>query len=102
MGWETRGSSGRYYTRSRRCEGRVVREYVGGGLAGECAATADIGLRVARRVARDARSEELKQIAELDAKVIALSEAVETAAKAALLIAGFHRHARGEWRRRRD
>jgi len=41
MGWEKRERGGLYYTRSRNVGGRVVREYVGGGILGHIAALHD-------------------------------------------------------------
>jgi len=41
MGWEKRARGGPYYTSSRKVGGRVVREYVGGGMLGHLAALQD-------------------------------------------------------------
>jgi hypothetical protein len=98
MGWD---KGGRYYTRSRRENGRVVREYVGGGLAGLLTAQLDAEER-ADRLAREAlaRAERLDLTA-LDAPLAELDDLADLLAEAALLAAGFHRYNRGEWRRRR-
>ena len=40
MAWETRGTR-TYYYRSRKISGRVVKEYIGGGLAGMLAERED-------------------------------------------------------------
>ena len=39
--WERRERGGLYYTRSRKEAGRMVREYIGGGVLGEVAALHD-------------------------------------------------------------
>ena len=49
MGRETRKRGGRYYTKSKRVKGRVVREYIGTGEVAEIIATLDAaGRRLAR------------------------------------------------------
>ena len=100
--WERRKRGGRYYTRSRKVNGRVVREYVGGGALGELAALMDTQERQRREEEAAAWREERERLEELADLVDELCEAVETVARATLLAAGFRQHNRGEWRRRRD
>jgi hypothetical protein len=101
VGWEARERGGRYYARSRRVDGRVVREYVGGGLLGELAAAADAAGR--RRRAEAAAA--LRAVRERDeAALAALADfgALLDGLAAALLVgAGYHQHNRGEWRKTR-
>ena len=101
MAWETRGGHGRYYTRSVRRDGAVEREYVGTGRAAEAVAAVDRERRAAQAAQREATRAALQRLAEADALVDALCAAAETAARAHLLLAGYHRHDRGPWRRRR-
>lgn len=101
MAWEERERGGRYYTRSRRVEGRVVRGYVGGGLAGELASEAD---RIEREQAESEKARqrrELERIEALVAPVLELDEAAGVIARAHLVASGYHRR-KGEWRRGRN
>lgn len=102
MAWERRdGCAGRYYTRSRKVNGRVVREYVGTGPVAEFSAAHDADER-ARRTAEAARARgERERLAREEEPVAALDAAVATLTKAALVLAGYHQHDRGEWRRRK-
>ena len=102
MAWERRGGTGRYYSRSLRRDGRVVRQYVGGGDVGETAAAADRDRRATRDAEREAMRLTLGRLAEVDRQVAVLCEAAETATRACLLLGGYQRHDRGQWRRKRD
>lgn len=78
---------------------RVVRQYVGAGKAGEAAAAIDRHRRMLQAAEREASAALLQHLAEQDASVVAFCDAVETVTRAFLLMAGFHRHDRGAWRR---
>jgi hypothetical protein len=100
--WERRERGGAYYTRSRREDGRVIREYVGGGALGAHAARKD-ALERQRREKQMARWRELQ--GELDAGEVPVNELsgfLDVLVRATLLAAGYHQHKRGEWRKRRE
>jgi hypothetical protein len=100
MAWETRRGR-RYYYQSRRVNGRVVKEYVGGGKLGEIAAWFDQQERDERdvraerdRAARDEDEALRRQVEDFDREVAAV-------VAAALVLAGYHRADRKRWRKRR-
>jgi hypothetical protein len=100
VGWVTRGGR-RYYYRSYRHEGRTKRQYLGSGPQAEQAAAAVAKAWAdradeAKRLAQDGRSYKeavvpLELFCRLTDKLVV----------AALADQGYHRHRRGEWRRRR-
>ena len=97
MGWD----KGRYYTKSRKVNGRVVREYIGTGEVAELAAQSDATNRADREAARKARRAEKSELDALDATLKELNDLADQLASAALVAADFHQHKRGEWRKRR-
>ncbi len=100
--WERRERGGFYYTRSRREGGRVVREYIGGGVLGELAAQLDAEIRRIREEEANTWREERKSMeALLDKPVEELCRAAEILSRAVFVAAGYHQHNRGEWRKRR-
>ena len=101
MAWEERKRGGRYYTRSRREGGRVIREYVGGGIVGELASETDRIRRERREAEQARRKRELERLEILAEPVLEVSEAAEVLARAHLIAAGCHRR-KGEYRRVRN
>ena len=100
--WERRERGSLYYTRSRKEGGRVVREYIGGGILGEIAALQDEYERRQREEEVAFCKEERQRLEGIIAPVDELCEAAEVLARAALVAAGYRRHNRGEWRKRRE
>lgn len=98
MGWD---KGGRYYTRSRRVNGRVFREYVGGGEVGRLVARVDARDRAKRLAARTRERAARAELARTDQPLLELGDLAGLLAHAALLAAGFHQHHRGEWRKTR-
>lgn len=98
MGFDKRG----YYYRARKVNGRVVREYVGTGEVARLAAMMDDVDRRQRENERSERKALQAEMQALDDAVERFDELAERLARAALQAAGFHRHKRGEWRRRRE
>jgi hypothetical protein len=101
VGWEIRERGGPYYTRSRRMEGRVVREYLGAGLVGRLSAEADRIKRERAEAEKVRHKRELKHLEALVSPAAELWEAAEVLVRAELLACGYHKH-KGEWRRERS
>jgi hypothetical protein len=97
VGWD----KGRYHTRSKKVNGRVVREYVGSGRVAELAARLDAIRREERLLARFERRMKRDELDEVDDKVQVLIDATDLLARAALTATGFRQHNRGEWRKPR-
>ena len=101
MGWETRRGQGRYYTRSRKVNGRIIREYVGTGLIGELASQQDAEERAQRLAERERLQHEAARWASAATPLTELSQLLDGLTAAALITAGYHQHHRGAWRKRR-
>lgn len=100
MGWETRRGR-RYYYTGRRQGGRVVKQYLGSGEFAEALAGIDDLDRQRRQLEADAKRAERDELQAIDDQVRTLGRLADALAHAALLLAGYHRHDRGEWRKRR-
>lgn len=96
-----RWDRGRYYTRSKKVNGRVVRQYVRAGRLGQLAAELDADKREERRLDALAQRQGKAELAALEADIEALIRATDLMARAALVATGFHQHKRGEWRKKR-
>jgi len=103
MAWESRKRGGRYYTRPRRVNGKVKREYIPLAVASFVAQT-DAMEREERAIEAEERRWEAEAreayARSLFAPLDALDAICEAAIAAELTAAGYYRHKR-EWRRRR-
>lgn len=100
MAWERR-RQGTYYYRTRKEQGRVIKEYVGTGPLAEIAAERDALARAARADEAEIQRRERAALLAIDAPLEVFTDSLETLTRACLLHAGFHRHHGGEWRKRR-
>jgi len=102
MPWESRATSQhRYYTKTLRCDGRVVRKYLGRGPAAQQAAEID---ELRRQLREQERVDRLAQAAAWDQEVaplLALNDVADALMDSALLAAGYHRPDRQAWKKRR-
>ena len=101
MAWERRAGGGLYYVRKRRVNGRVVSEYVGTGLAAVLVAELDAEERAEREARREALRATQTEWENDDARVEEACQTTTIMTKLALVLAGYHQHHRGEWRKRR-
>jgi hypothetical protein len=100
MAWESRGNQ-RYFYRSKRVGDRVVKEYVGPGLAGSHFEALHEVRQAQKAVEREAIQADMDAVALLEAAFNPLDEFATAVAETALLAAGYHRPKRGPWRKRR-
>jgi len=100
MGWERRGAV-TYYYRKRRIGGRVVSEYVGGGVVGEAVALQDKSDRLERAKQRKADRQASEEMRTLDRQADEVAELIRALTRGVLLATGHHTHG-GQWRKRRD
>ena len=100
MGWkQINGRS--YYYRSIREGGRVRSEYVGAGEAASLVALLVASDRDQKKTERQDWKAERDQADAEDRELAEWCDGVEAVAEAVMILAGYHRHHRGEWRKRR-
>jgi hypothetical protein len=101
MGWKS--INGReYYYRSKRVGDRVESSYFGAGESALFFALLDAEDRAEREEERATERAELQEAKSEERDIADWFGRVQTLADAAMIAAGFQRHHRGEWRRRRD
>ena len=98
MPWETRNGKGRYYTRSTRVDGKVVRTYIG---TGEIAEKIAEGIEYRKSARAAQRAEEGRGVNDVDLITDDFYRQAAAIMRETLEHAGYRQHQRGEWRKRR-
>jgi len=101
MAWEYRhGKAKKYYYKSRKVNGKVVKDYYGCGLTAELFAALD----AERKLIRDQARLECERQDELDRQITEFCQAVDGIAIGLLVSRGYYRHKgnHSDWRKRRD
>lgn len=80
----------------------MTREYVGAGPIAELAAAQDALERHRREEEAEAWRAKRERLEALEKPVEELCEGAELLTRAALLVAGYHQHHGGEWRKKRE
>src|SRR6266496_2405093 len=96
MAWQKRGSH-YYYYRSTKHRGKVTTDYLGSGSRAQQAALED---RERHAACLQERSEQQAWDA-LETHITTLNRFTTSLSQALLVDAGFYKHRRGEWRKRR-
>ncbi len=98
MPWDKRG----YYYRKKRIGSRVVSEYIGRGFMADLDAQADAQAQQERAHDRALMQAQRLEADTVEAGIAAADELIKAAMSQALEAAGYHQHARGQWRKRRE
>ena len=102
MAWESRNGQGAYYTRSRRCEGKVIREYIGCDETAKAIAKIDEIERQLRKAELDAQREVRAELEAIDTHLEQLGEVADVLMRAVMIASGYHQHKGDEWRKYRE
>jgi hypothetical protein len=100
MAWETRKGRTYYYS-AEKVGGRTVKRYLGGGQLAAAIAQVDRLDRQHREEEAQIRCRERERLDRAAAQVRDLCRLADAAVALALETAGYYRHHRGEWRRKR-
>ena len=101
MSWLQRGGK-RYYYRNIWKNGRSVHTYLGTGDVAEFAATNDALRRVQREIEARKWQQEQERRAAAKALLVELCGQSDLLVRVTLVVAGYHQHDRGAWRRKRE
>ena len=101
MAWDQRGKH-RYYYRHRREGDRVHKIYVGTGPGAELAAAHDECRRARCQREAELVERERGRVAVAELPLVDFFRDTELLVRASLLVAGYHQHCHGDWRKRHE